>query len=172
MGPVFVKPEGSQFCQSGGVLFLPIRRGTIFASPEGYYFANPKGACFFQSRWVLFLSNRKVPNFANLEGSCFCQSGGVLFLPVRRGTILPIRWGTVITNPEGFCFANPDGSCFCQEKIIVKGIRLLGDRLGTSDCTGNLPFNKRRDQNKTGLISDIRDTKFKLKTSLQLICVD
>ena len=30
--------EGSQFCQSGGVLFLPIRRGPIFATPEGYCF--------------------------------------------------------------------------------------------------------------------------------------
>ena len=25
--PVFANPEGPQFCQSGGVLFLPIRRG-------------------------------------------------------------------------------------------------------------------------------------------------
>ena len=32
------------------------------------------------------------------------------------------------------------------EKKVVKGIRLLRDRLGTSDCTGNLPFIK--DQTK------------------------
>ena len=31
-------PEGSQFCQSGGVLFLPNRGGTVFVNPEGYYF--------------------------------------------------------------------------------------------------------------------------------------
>ena len=48
----------------------------------------------------------------------------------------------------------------------MKGIRLLRDRLGTSDCTGNLPFNKRPDQNKSVLNSDIRDTKSKLKKSL------
>ena len=48
----------------------------------------------------------------------------------------------------------------------MKGIRLLRDRLGTSDFTGNLPFNKRPDQNKTGLNSDIRDAKSKLKKSL------
>ena len=48
----------------------------------------------------------------------------------------------------------------------MRDTRLLRDRLGTSDCTGNLPFNKRPDQNKTGLNSDIRDTKSKLKKSL------
>ena len=31
-------PEGSQFCQSGGVLFLPIRSGTVFCQPEGVLF--------------------------------------------------------------------------------------------------------------------------------------
>ena len=46
------------------------------------------------------------------------------------------------------------------------GVRLLGDRLGTSDCTGNLPFKKRPDQNKTGPNSDIRDTKSELKKSV------
>ena len=34
----FANPEGSQFCQSGGVLFLPIRRGPVFANPEGSCF--------------------------------------------------------------------------------------------------------------------------------------
>ena len=54
----------------------------------------------------------------------------------------------------------------------MKGIRLLRDRLGTSDCTGNLPFKKRPDQNKTGPNSDIRDTKSKLKKSVKLIGVE
>ena len=35
----FANPEGSYFCQSGWVLFLPIRKGTVFVNPEGYYFA-------------------------------------------------------------------------------------------------------------------------------------
>ena len=70
-----------------------------------------------------------------------------MFSPIRRGTIL-------LTLKKK------------EEKIIVKGIRLLRDRLGTSNCTGNLPFNKRPDQNKRGLSSNIRDTKSKLKKSL------
>ena len=45
----------------------------------------------------------------------------------------------------------------------MRGVRLLRDRLGTSDCTGNLPFKKIPDQNKTGPNSDIRDTKSKQK---------
>ena len=92
---------------------------------------------------------------------------------------MPIRRGLVFANPEGTIFANPEGSCFCQsggelfllrlkwteEKRIKKGIRLLRDRVGTSDCTGNLPFIK--DQtNKIDLNSDIGYTKSKLKKSL------
>ena len=53
-----------------------------------------------------------------------------------------------------------------KQKIIVRVVRLLRDRLGTSDCTGNLPFKKRADQNKTGPNSDICDTKSKLIKSL------
>ena len=39
----FANPEGpqsggSQFCQSGGVLFLTIRRGTVFCQPGGVLF--------------------------------------------------------------------------------------------------------------------------------------
>ena len=45
----------------------------------------------------------------------------------------------------------------------MRGIRLLADRLGISDCTGNLPFNKNQTINKTGPNSDIRYTKSKLK---------
>ena len=51
------------------------------------------------------------------------------------------------------------------EKKVVKGIRLLRDRLGTSDCIGNLLFIKKIRPNKTGLNSDIRDTKPKLNKS-------
>ena len=44
------------------------------------------------------------------------------------------------------------------------GNSLLRDKLGTSDCTGNLPLKKdQTDQNITGPNSDIRDTKSKLK---------
>ena len=90
-GPIFASPEGSYFCQSGWVLFFPIR-------PEGAYFANPAGGGLFcqyggepicQSGGVLFLPIRKSPNFVNPEGS---------FLPIRRGSIS----------------AYPEGSTFCQ----------------------------------------------------------
>ena len=54
----------------------------------------------------------------------------------------------------------------------MRGVRLLRDRPGTSDCTGNLPLKKRPDQKKTGPHSDIRDTKSKLKKSVQPIGVD
>ena len=37
-GPIFANSEGSCFYQSGGVLFLPIRRVPIFVNPEGYCF--------------------------------------------------------------------------------------------------------------------------------------
>ena len=40
---VFTKPEGSQ---SGGVSILPIRRGPIFANPEGSVFCQPGGVLF------------------------------------------------------------------------------------------------------------------------------
>ena len=71
-------PEGSQFCQSGAVPILSIRRGPKFANPEG----------------LLFLPIQRVTIFANPNGSCFCQSGGVLFLPIRRGL--------VFANPVGY----------------------------------------------------------------------
>ena len=45
----------------------------------------------------------------------------------------------------------------------MSGVRLLRDRLGTSDYTGTLHFKKRPDQNRTGPNSDICDTKSKLK---------
>ena len=102
---------------------MPIRRGTVFANPEGYY---------------------------------FCQSGGVLFLPIRRGLVFANPGGTIFTNPERSCFCQSgevlfllrikwtEGNSFLK---IVKGNRSLRDRLGTSDCTGNLPFIK--DQAKT-----------------------
>ena len=64
-------PEGSCFCQSGGVLF----------------FANPEGSQFCESGRVLILPIRNGPVFANPEGSCFCHSGGVPNLPIRRCTI-------------------------------------------------------------------------------------
>ena len=66
---------------------------------------------------------RRGPVFANPEGSCFYQSGGVLFLSNRRGIVL--------SRPKK-----------TTEKKVVKGIRLLRDRLGTSDCTGKWPFIK------------------------------
>ena len=42
--------------------------------------------------------------------------------------------------------------------IIVRDIKLL-----RGNCTGNLPFKKKPDQNKTGPNSNIRDTKSKLR---------
>ena len=74
---------------------------------------------------------RSGPNFSNSKGSQFCQSGGVLFLPIRRGP--------VFVNPESIILSRLKKT---KEKKIVKGIRLLRDRLGTSDCTGNLHFIK------------------------------
>ena len=126
-GPVFASPEGSQFCQSGGVLFLPIRR-----EPN---FGNPEGSCFCQSGWipslpirrVLFLTIRRGPVFANPKGpSQFCQSGGVLYCQnlsghkkVNSKRYQVIRRGTV--------FAIPEGSCFCQSG----GVPFLPIRRGT-----------------------------------------
>ena len=61
---------------------------------------------------------------------------------------MPIRRVTVFVNPEGHYFIK--GLKQIEEKIIVRGVRLLRDRLGTSDCTGNLPFFlKKKDQTKT-----------------------
>ena len=111
-------------------MFLPIRRGLIFANPEKSH-----------------LPIRTGPNFANPEGPQLYQSGGVLFLSIRRGIILSRLKKT-------------------KEKKIVKSIRLLGDRLGTSDCTGNLHFIKDQTKKKTGLNSDIRDTRSKLIKSV------
>ena len=100
---------------------MPIQKGLIFAYPEGscFYqsggvpiFANPEGS--------LFLPIRRGPIFVNPEGSLFlpirrgpyfCQSGGVLFLSMRRGIVLSRLKKTT-------------------EKKVVKGFRLLRDRLG------------------------------------------
>ena len=134
---IFTNPEGSPI--------LRIRSGPNFANPEGSNFANP-------------------------EGSYCCQSVGVPILPSRRVLFLTIQRGPFFTNPEGSHFANPEGSCFCQlgrllffsirkgivlsrlkkttEKKVVQGIRLLRDRLGTSDCTGNLPLIKNQTKTK------------------------
>ena len=75
-----------------------------------------------------------------------------------------------MTIRRGLIFANPERSSFCQSggfyfvKINkLKGIRFLRNRIGTSDCTGNLPFIKRSHQNKTAVNSDIRENKPKLK---------
>ena len=118
-GPIFANPEGSQFCQSGGVPMLPIRKDPIFANPEG--------SKFCQSGRVPFLPIRKGPIFANPERSYFRQSGGVLFLQTR-----------------GFYYRQ---NLTRQKKSKRKGIKLLGVRLGTSDCIGNLSFIT--DQTKT-----------------------
>ena len=93
--------------QEGSKFFL-IRRGP-----------NPKRSCFHKNGGVPI---RRGLNFADPDGSYFCQSGGVLFF----------------VNPEGYYFIK--GLRQIEEKIIVRGIRLLRDRLGTSDCTGNLLF--------------------------------
>ena len=104
-------------------MFLPIRKRLVFANLEGFYFCQPGGVPICQSGGVLFLLIRRGPNFANPEGYCICLSGGVLFLSIRRGIFLSRLKKT-------------------EEKKIVKVIRFLRDRLGTSDCTGNLPFIK------------------------------
>ena len=107
---------------------MPIRRGTIFANPEGSYFFQSGGVLFLPIRRGTIFANPEGSNFANPEGSCFCQCGGVLFLSIRRVIIFSRLKKT-------------------NEKKIVKGIKLLKDRLGTSDCSGNLPFIK--DQTRT-----------------------
>ena len=99
--------------QEGSKFFL-IRRGP-----------NPEGSCFHKTGGVPI---RRGLNFADPEGSYFCQSGGVLFF----------------VNPEGYYFIK--GLRQIEEMIIVRGNRLLGARLGTSDCIGNLPLKK--DQTK------------------------
>ena len=85
---------------------MPIRRGLVLPIQRGP-----------------ILPIRGGPSFANPEGSYFCQSGGVLFFSIRRGIVLSRLKKTT-------------------EKEVVKGIRLIRDRLGTSDCTGNLPLIK------------------------------
>ena len=119
-------PEGSYFHQFGRVLFLPIRKGPIFANPEGSYFCQSESVLFLSIRKVPFLPIRKSPNFANPEGFFFCQSGSVLILPMRKGPFLSKE----------------------KEKQIEKNIKLLGIRLETSDCTGNLPLKKTRVKKK------------------------
>ena len=105
---------------------------------RGPNFANPEESYF---------TNPEGSHFANPEGSCFCQSGGLLFFSIRKDIVLSRLKKTT-------------------EKKVVKGIRLLRDRLGTSDCNGNLPLIKKPNQNKTGLNSEIRDTKSKLNKSV------
>ena len=92
---MFTKTEGSQ---SGGV---SIRRGLNLYK-------------------TVSVPIRRGPIFVNPEGSDFCQSGGIPILPIRRGVVLSKLKKTT-------------------EKKVVKSMRLLIDRLGTSDCTGNLP---------------------------------
>ena len=65
---IFANPEGSQFCQSGGVPIMPIRKGPNFANPEG--------SCFCQSGRVLLLPIRRGRNFANPEGPNFADLEG------------------------------------------------------------------------------------------------
>ena len=64
-------PERSYFCQSGGVLILPIRRGPNFSNPEGSSFCQSGGSYFCQSGGVPILPIQKGLLFANPEGSCF-----------------------------------------------------------------------------------------------------
>ena len=111
-------------------------------NPEGskFFFSNSEGSqsggvLFSQSGGVLHLLTQRGPK---PEESQFCRSGGVLFLPIRRGT--------VFVNPEGHYFIK--GLRQLEEKIIVRGVRLLKNRLGTSDCTGNLPLKKKTGQKK------------------------
>ena len=60
-GRFFANPEGSQFCQSGGVLFLPIRRGPSLPIMRGPVFANPEGSFFCAYRSGIVLSRlRKI----------------------------------------------------------------------------------------------------------------
>ena len=93
----------------------------------------------------MFLPIRRSPSFANPEGSYFanpegsqfCQSGGVLFCQSGGVLILSIRRGIVLSRLKKI-----------NENNVVKGIRLLRDRLGTSDCTGNLTFIKNQTKTK------------------------
>ena len=77
----------------------------------------------------MFLPIRRGPIFVNPEESQFYHSGGALFLSIRRGIVLTRTKKTT-------------------EKKVVKGNRLLGDRLGTNDCTDNLPFIKNQARTK------------------------
>ena len=78
-GPNFANPEGSQFCQSGGVLFLPIRRGTVLPIRRGPNFANPEKYFFCQSGGVLSCQSGGFP-FCQSGGFPFCQSEGYYFV--------------------------------------------------------------------------------------------
>ena len=98
-----LKSRNSCFCQSGGVLFLPILRGPNFANPEGSCFC-PSGRALFSSiRRGPILPIRRGSVFANPEGSCFCQSEGVPFCQSGGVPVLPIRRGPVFAKPEGYC---------------------------------------------------------------------
>ena len=48
-GRNFTNPEGSDFCQSGGVPILSIRGGPNFANLEGSDFFQPEGLIFCQN---------------------------------------------------------------------------------------------------------------------------
>ena len=121
-------PEGSKFCQSGGVSILSIRKGPIFANPEGYRlkegnlrkatFKKPEGSQSEGSRFFFKFGGVPIRSglvFTKPEGS---QSGGVLYLLTQRGpnpegskfcqsggvSILPNRKGPIFANPEGYYF--------------------------------------------------------------------
>ena len=96
----FADSEGSRFCQSQGIIFLPIRRDP-----------NPEGSSFCPFRGV---SIRRGLIFANLEDY---QSKGVLFLPTRRG---PNAVGSCFFgNSDGCLNANPERSKKCLTKANV-----------------------------------------------------
>ena len=73
----------------------------------------------------------------NPEGSYINQLRGV---PIRKGLDFAIRKGPICANSEGYYFIKDLGRR--KKDCKVRGIRLLTHRLGISDCTGNLPFNK------------------------------
>ena len=136
--PNFTNPEGSQ---SGRVPILPIRKGPNFANSEGSHFCKSGGV----SIWSI----RKGPNFANPEGSKFCQFARVRNIGNPEGSQHCQSGGVLFCQSGGVLFVNPEGYYFIktEEKKIVQVIRLLRDRLGNSDCSGNLPFIK--DKTKT-----------------------
>ena len=93
--------EGSYFCQSRRVIFLPLRRVIflLIRKVKGHILANPEGSFLFQSEGSIF---------SQLEGS---QSGGFLFLSTRKCHIFfPNRGVQFLVNFEGSHFAKSEGS--------------------------------------------------------------